>query len=275
MTARESASATAFLLDLDGTLYQGGGPIPGAPDLLEQLRERGTPFRLVTNTSSRPRSAILERLARYGFRVKPDEVFTSIRAGAALSQQLGFQRLLPLIRPAALEDLPGFILSGGTSGRPADGPVDAVLVGDLGESWNWAFMQEAFERIMEGAALIALSRDRYWRRDDRLVLDLGPFVAGLEYACGATAQIAGKPSRVFYDLVAGSLDPGGDMPRGAIAMVGDDVWSDVGGAQQAGLQGWLVRTGKFREDALVRSGVTPDRLLDSVTGLLQNDPDRT
>jgi ribonucleotide monophosphatase NagD (HAD superfamily) len=78
---------------------------------------------------------------------------------------------------------------------------------------------------------------------------------------------------VFYDMVVGSLDPAGAIPRGAIAMVGDDVWSDVGGAQQAGLQGWLVRTGKFREDALASSGVTPDRLLDSVTGLLQNDPD--
>jgi ribonucleotide monophosphatase NagD (HAD superfamily) len=47
-------------------------------------------------------------------------------------------------------------------------------------------------------------------------------------------------------------------------MVGDDLWSDVEGAQRAGLQGWLVRTGKFREDALRSSGIRPDRILDSV-----------
>ena len=272
MTAQAPPPARAFLMDLDGTLYQGGGPVSGAPGVLDALRRRGIPFRLVTNTSSRPRSALLARLAEYGFRVEPDEVFTSVGAGAALARQRGFRSLLPLVAPAALEDLAGFALSGGTSGRADDGPVDAVLVGDLGEGWNWALMQEAFARLMDGAALIALSRDRYWRRDDGLVLDMGPFVAGLEYACGVTAEIAGKPSRVFYDMVATALDPAGEIPRGTIAMVGDDVWSDVGGAQQAGLQGWLVRTGKFREDALAGSRVTPDRVLDSVTGLLPNDP---
>jgi ribonucleotide monophosphatase NagD (HAD superfamily) len=50
-------------------------------------------------------------------------------------------------------------------------------------------------------------------------------------------------------------------------MVGDDLWSDVQGAQRAGLQGWLVRTGKFREDVLLGSGITPDRILSSVTEL--------
>lgn len=267
-----TVQARAFLLDLDGTLYQGGGPVAGAPGVLDTLRRRGIPFRLVTNTSSRPRAALLDRLAEYGFQVEPDEVFTSIGAGTALARRRGFRRLLPLVAPAALEDLAGFALSGGTSGRAAGGPVDAVLVGDLGEGWNWALMQEAFARLMDGAALIALSRDRYWRRDDGLVLDMGPFVAGLEYAAGITAEIAGKPSEVFYDMVRDALDPAGEIPREAIAMVGDDVWSDVGGAQRAGFQGWLVRTGKFRDDALARSGVTPDRVLDSVTGLLPNDP---
>jgi ribonucleotide monophosphatase NagD (HAD superfamily) len=52
-----------------------------------------------------------------------------------------------------------------------------------------------------------------------------------------------------------------------MAMVGDDLWSDVQGAQHAGLQGWLVRTGKFRESALVESGIRPDRVLESVAAL--------
>jgi ribonucleotide monophosphatase NagD (HAD superfamily) len=51
-------------------------------------------------------------------------------------------------------------------------------------------------------------------------------------------------------------------------MVGDDLWSDVGGAQAAGLRGWLVRTGKFRPEALAAGEVVPDRVLDSVAGLL-------
>jgi len=117
---------------------------------------------------------------------------------------------------------------------------------------------------MSGASLIALSRDRYWLRDHRLALDAGPFIAALEFATGKSAAIAGKPSPGFYAaaLRSLSLDPG--TPA---AMVGDDLWSDIEGAQHAGLQGWLVRTGKYREEALRHSGITPDRVLDSIAAL--------
>jgi len=50
-------------------------------------------------------------------------------------------------------------------------------------------------------------------------------------------------------------------------MVGDDLWSDVLGAQRSGLQGWLVRTGKYQESALIGSGIEPDRILESVATL--------
>jgi ribonucleotide monophosphatase NagD (HAD superfamily) len=117
---------------------------------------------------------------------------------------------------------------------------------------------------MAGASIIALSRDRFWQRGDRLALDAGPFVAALEYASGAEAVVAGKPSRAFYAAALASL--GIASPADA-AMVGDDLWTDVQGAQQAGLEGWLVRTGKFRQDALRDSGITPHRVLPSVAAL--------
>ncbi|HEX7337840.1 MAG TPA: HAD hydrolase-like protein, partial [Gemmatimonadales bacterium] len=164
----------------------------------------------------------------------------------------------------ALEDMTGLELGGGTSGRPRFLRPDAILLGDLGERWSYQLLQEAFEYLMAGASLIALSRDRYWFRGDRLALDAGPFVAALEYAADRRAAVAGKPSPGFYAAALGSL---GLQPTAAAAMVGDDLWSDVRGAQQAGLQGWLVRTGKYREAALRESGITPDRILDSVAAI--------
>lgn len=262
----------AFLLDLDGTLYQGGAAVPGAPGILEELRRRDIPFRLVTNTTSRPRRILLGRLQGYGFRVAAVELFTAVSAGAGLAAERGYQRLLPLMAAEALEDLDGFELAGGTSGRPPGRTPDAVIVGDLGPGWSYDLMQEAFISLMDGAALIALSRDRYWRKGDDLALDLGPFVAGLEYAAGVEAVIAGKPSPAFYDTVVRDLDSSGVLPRSEIAMVGDDLWSDVEGARRAGLQGWLVRTGKFRADVLAASGLRPDRILDSVSGLALDGP---
>lgn len=254
-----------YLLDLDGTLYAGNSAIPGAPEALARLRKRGVPHRLVTNTTSRSRAMLVERLRGYGFEVSAEEIFTATLAGTELARAAGHRRVAPFVPEAALEDMAGLELGGGTSGkRPFEQAPDAVILGDIGEGWSYALLQEAFDYLMSGASLIALSRDRYWFRGDRLALDVGPFVAGLEYATGKSAMVAGKPSPAFYAAALQSL---GLDPRAPAAMVGDDLWSDVQGAQQAGLQGWLVRTGKYREEALRESGITPDRILDSVAAL--------
>jgi phospholysine phosphohistidine inorganic pyrophosphate phosphatase len=259
----ETTSPVAYLLDLDGTLYASGAAVPGAPEVLERLRRHGAPFRLVTNTTSRSRAMLVERLRGYGFRVEAEEIFTATLAGAALAREAGYRILAPFLPAPALEDLAGFDLVGGVTGRP--GVPEAVILGDLGEGWTYAVLQEAFEHVMAGAAIIALSRDRYWHRGDKLALDAGPFVRALEYATGAEARVGGKPSPAFYAAALASL--GLDVSAAA-AMVGDDLWSDVEGAQRAGLQGWLVRTGKFREDALRDAGITPDRVLPSVAALV-------
>jgi ribonucleotide monophosphatase NagD (HAD superfamily) len=143
-----------------------------------------------------------------------------------------------------------------------------VLLGDLADRWSYALLQEAFEYVMDGAELLTCSRDRFFRKGGTaggLALDAGPFVAALEYATGGEAIVAGKPSGAFFHAAVEALGPG--VRREAVAMVGDDLWSDVDGARRAGLQGWLVRSGKFREEQLAASGIVPDRVLGSVAEL--------
>lgn len=259
----EPAGPVAYLLDLDGTLYAGGAAVPGAPEALARLRRRGVPFRLVTNTTSRSRAMLVERMRGYGFAVDPSEIFTATLAGAIHAREAGIRVVAPFLPPAALEDLSGLELVGGSSGA-ARGTPHAVMLGDLAEGWSYEVLQEAFEYVMAGASIIALSRDRYWQRGDRLALDAGPFVAALEYATGVEAVVAGKPSAAFYAAALASL---GVARPGEVAMVGDDLWSDVEGAQRAGLEGWLVRTGKHRDDTLRDSGIVPQRVLPSVAAL--------
>jgi HAD superfamily hydrolase (TIGR01458 family) len=253
-----------YLIDLDGTLYVGGQAIAGAPGALQGLRSRNIPFRVVTNTTSRSRAMLVTRLEAYGFAIAAEEIFTATLAGAELARRAGFNSVSPFTPEPALEDLQGLELLGGTSGRAAGQVPDAILVGDLGDRWTYALMQEAFDYLMNGAAFIAFSKDRYWLRDGRLALDAGPFVAGLEFASRTQARLAGKPSTDFFRAALQSL---GSIPPDRVAMVGDDLWSDVQGAQIAGLQGWLVRTGKFRAAALEESGIVPDRILDSIAAL--------
>ena len=254
-----SPPPAGFLFDLDGTLYVGAAAVPGASEAVARLRAGGVPFRLVTNTTSRSRRMLVERLGGYGFTVEPEEIMTATLAGVELLRAQGHTRVAPFVPAGALEDMTGLTLAGGTSGQRR-GAVDAVVLGDLGDQWTYGLLQEAFEQLMAGAVLLALSRDRYFRQDGRLALDAGPFVAALEYAAGITAAVAGKPSPVFYQAAVHGLGVTSDR----VAMIGDDLWSDIEGAQRAGLQGWLVRTGKFREDVLRSSGIVPDRVLASV-----------
>ncbi len=251
-----------LLLDLDGTLYVDQDPIPGGPALLETLRERGIPFRCVTNTTSRSRRGLVERLWGLGYRISPDEIINPAVAAGRYAAAHGIRRVLALTPEPSLEDLEGLTFV------RFEEPCQAVIVGDLGERWDFGLLQLAFTRLHSGATLIALSRDRYFQKAGTLTLDAGPFVAALEYAAGKPAIVVGKPSREFFQLAVASLGlPAGTDPR-EVVVVGDDVWSDVRGAQEAGFQGWLVQTGKYREGVLAESGVKPDRVLRSVVELL-------
>lgn len=245
----------AYLLDLEGTLYADGDAIPGGPDTLASLRRRGIPFRCVSNTTTRSRAALSERLAGLGYDIPAAHILTPVSAALTYCRAHGFTRVAAYVRDGALEDLAGLdIVPWGGSRTPA-----AILVGDLGDRWTFEVMQEAFAQVMAGAALLALSRDRYFLRDGGLTLDAGAFVAGLEYAAGRSAIVLGKPSETFFRQARAMLDQAGE-----VVMVGDDLWSDIQGAQRAGLAAWLVRTGKFREDALRESGIRPDRIIGSV-----------
>jgi HAD superfamily hydrolase (TIGR01458 family) len=252
----------AYLFDLDGTLYVGSVPVPGAAEALSRLRRRAVPFRFVSNTTSRSRSSLAERLRAMGIEASAEQVHTPMVAAREFLTARGFGVIAPFTPRTALDDLGPATLAGGVSQRPRVKQPDAVLVGDLGEEWTYRLLQEAFDYVLDGAELVALSRDRYFRRDDHLALDAGPFVAAIEYAAGRQAELVGKPSRRFFRAAAAALHTAGSET--AVAMVGDDLWSDIRGAQEAGYAGWLVRTGKFRPDVLAASGIAPDRILDSV-----------
>jgi HAD superfamily hydrolase (TIGR01458 family) len=241
-----------LLLDLSGVIYVQDEAVPGAAEALERLRAAGLPIRLVTNTTMRPRRSILERLERLGIEADPAELITPASLAKRRCQEAGYDSVALVVLDELLEDLEGLEQQGDS--------VDAVIVGDLGDAWDYDVLNRAFRRLMEGADLIALQKNRYWETAEGLSLDAGPFVASLEYATGREAEVMGKPSEAFFELALGELGVSADRA----AMVGDDVEADVGGAMEAGLAGILVRTGKYREDLVTGSGIEPTATVDSI-----------
>jgi HAD superfamily hydrolase (TIGR01458 family) len=250
MTA--SLDVDALLLDIDGVLVTSWQAVPGAIEAVETLRAHGVPLRLITNTTTHTRVALAETLAEAGFSIAPDEIATAVTATASYLQA----------------EHPGagvFVLSDGDPGEDLGAvrivdvdDAEVVVLGGGCDDFSYDAMNRVFRRLHEGAAFVAMHRNLYWRTTDGLQLDGGAFVAALEAATGVVPAVCGKPSPAFFASALAML--GVAPPR--VAIVGDDVVNDVTGAQEAGLAGVLVRTGKFRPDDVDRG--EPDAVVDSL-----------
>jgi HAD superfamily hydrolase (TIGR01458 family) len=253
----ELAHIKAVAFDLDGVLYESDAPVQDAARTVAAVRENGRAVRFVTNTTSLSRRLIAARLQRLGFDASVDEIFCPSLAAASWLRQARRSAAL-FVRPEAREDFTGIVEDGDHPG--------AVVVGDLQEAWTFQRLNEAFRLVFEaGARLVGLGRTRYWKGPQGLQLDAGPFVAALEQATGSPALVFGKPELAFFAALADDLQ----MPPDRIAMVGDDVVTDVGASMRAGFFGVLARTGKFRPSDL-EGTVRPDLVVESVAALVQS-----
>jgi HAD superfamily hydrolase (TIGR01458 family) len=246
---------SGLLLDLDGTVYEDDGLIAGADAAIEALRAGGVPVRFVTNTTRVPRAAIAGWLEDFGVPATADDIFTPPHAAVSWLRQQGIRRVAVCLPEGSFAEFAEF--------EVVDDDPEAVVVGDLGHAWTFDVMNRVFRWLLDGVEFVALHRNRYWKTEGEWVLDVGAFVAAFEYATGRQATLVGKPSRPMFEAAARSM--GLALPD--VAMVGDDLQADVAGAQAIGIQGIMVRTGKFRVEKLKSSAVKPDLVVDSVAEL--------
>ena len=221
----------AVLFDLSGVLYIDDVALPGALESIEKLYKSDMPIRYVTNTTRTSRKSILKKLEDMGFNIPAEDLFT---APIATHTYLSINNLSPylLVHPNLEQDFADLI---------SDEP-NAVVLGDAAQAFSYDNMNDAFRLLIEGAPLIAMGKNQYFREDGELSLDMGPFVAALEYAANTEAVVIGKPSKTFFETAANGLD----CRLENVVMVGDDIKSDVIGSLDSGLQGVLVKTGKYQ-----------------------------
>jgi HAD superfamily hydrolase (TIGR01458 family) len=250
------ADVDAVLIDLDGVLYVEGQPIEGAVEAVGRLRDRDLSLRFVTNTTARSRGETFEKLVRLGIPVADRELVTPAALAVRYCVDHGHRRVSLVMNDEVKRD---FAELEETKAESAD----AVIIGDLGSAFGFDVLNHAFRQVMGGAQLIALQKNRYWMRADGLSLDVGPFVAAIEYATGREAYVVGKPARGFFEQVLAGI--GVDAARAV--MVGDDLESDIGGALAAGLRAILVQTGKYREELVRQSRIEPTATAPSIAAV--------
>ena len=143
------ATARGFLIDLDGTLLEAQNLVPGAAQALAFLKDREVPYRLVTNTTSKPHSAIMEKIRSHGLDIPPDAVITAPLIGREYLIQRGLTRCYPLVRDSLREDLHGIEF--------VEESPQAVLLGDLGEELSYASTQS---RVFVSCLIVKLPSSR-------------------------------------------------------------------------------------------------------------------
>ncbi len=272
------AGVRGLLLDLDGVLVLQGKAIPGAQEAMAEIDRRGIPYRVVTNTSLVSRPALSTWGKSLGLRIPPDRIMSALSCSAGYTARTFPGRPLFVIASEdAREEFAGQkLLTAAEADRKGAGAA-AVVIGDSPDEATYDNLNRAFRLIRGGAQLIAMHKNRWWLTPAGPTLDSGAYVAGLEYAASVKALVLGKPSEDFFREASSALleeisaSSGGRPARGDIAMVGDDLWTDVLSAQRLGLRGVFVLSGKHGREELTqaanagRGGGVPDLVAGSMS----------
>ena len=241
------------LFDLDGVFYVGDSIIPGGNETLKWLQINKIDYKFVTNNTTLSRKNLVKKLQKLGLKIDKNQVLSANYMGVLQLKKMGLKRCRLVLRPEAIIDYPSSV---------TDSP-EAIVVGDIGNSWSYDLMNDLMNQIIDGAKLIALHKGRYFQTESGLKLDSGAFVAALEHATGQNAHIIGKPSASFFEMASSVINANPDE----LIMLGDDLINDIEGAQQAGLHAVLVQTGKFRKDLVEKSSIIPNGIINSVADL--------
>ena len=244
-----------ILFDLDGVFYVSNQAIDGGQKLINSLRNKSIPFRFLTNTTTKTRREIREKLGSFGLLIDEKEIFSAAYIGINYLRSIGSPPCHLLIHDNIYSDYSEFDVH--------DRKPEFVVIGDRGNKWNYDDLNKAFRYLMEGAGLIALHKGRYFQTLQGLEIDIGAIITGLEYSSGQTAISLGKPNTNFFQTALEDIS----IEIGKAIMVGDDLINDIGGAQRTGMKGVLVRTGKFRKSNLSHSDVKPDFIIESINEL--------
>ncbi|XP_074088327.1 phospholysine phosphohistidine inorganic pyrophosphate phosphatase isoform X2 [Macrotis lagotis] len=235
--AQRLAGVRGLLLDVSGVLYDGGegggAPIPGSVEAVARIKQSGLKLRFCTNESQKSRDKFVGLLQRLGFDILVNEVTSPAPAACRILKERGLRPYL-LVHDDLRSEFDGMDTSN----------PNCIIIADAAEGFSYQNLNKAFQVLinLENPVLISLGKGRYYKESDGLMLDVGPYMKALEYACDVQAEVVGKPAPEFFQAALKEMG----LEAHETIMIGDDIVNDVGGAQRCGMRAMQVRTGKFR-----------------------------
>ncbi len=238
-----------FIIDMDGVLYRGGLPLPGAKDLLQHLEDRGSPYILVTNNSTRTPEQVASRLEEMGMSASPEQILTS-----ALATAQYLRSLLPAgarVYTIGEEGLYSALEAEGFSTE--EGEVEAVVVG-MDREVTYEKLKTATLAILAGAKFVGTNPDKTFPAEEAIVPGTGAILAAVEAATGVKPTVIGKPEPILIQI---ALERMGARPD-ETAIIGDRLETDILGGRNCHLTTILVLTGITQKEHLDSSEIQPE-----------------
>jgi 4-nitrophenyl phosphatase len=247
-----------LIIDMDGVLYRGDEVIPGTNDLIDFLREQGIGFVLATNNATRTPQKFVDKLAKMGVDVSPQEVLTSSQATAgylvgiappgARVFVVGMDGLQTALREA------GFCL--------VEERAEYVIVG-MDFAVCYERLAQAALQIRAGARFIGTNPDRTFPSERGIVPGAGSLLAFLETATDVKPMVIGKPETAMVEQALARMG----AHAASAAMLGDRLETDILAGRRAGVRTLLVLSGVTDRSLLAESEIQPDLVFDDVAHL--------
>ena len=245
-----------LLLDVYGVLEYKAEPCPGAIEFIAELNRRGVPYRLLTNSTLQSRQSMAEKLQKYGFEVKPEQVVTASSASAGYLRSVGAKSCRIIIDGKGTDEFAGLTID-------EENPEYLVL-GDARDGFNFKNINIMYRQLLAGAKLLVMIPNITSKEKDGPEITVGGYGKMLELAIKQPAVWIGKPSRTMFDVAMQDMG----LKNTDVLMVGDNVAIDVDGAKGANVASGLMLTGEF-SDKRPGPDDNPDYVFENILDILK------
>lgn len=233
------------LIDLDGVLRINKTPADGVDEFLKFLAESKIPACILSNSTLYGAKEIK------GF-FDTNKLGHNFPIITAVEATANYVKEKYNTVSVFVDDRVKYLFSGLTDNKNPE----AIVVGDLGKTWNYEIINAIFKKVLDGADLIAMQKNKYWKTpEDGYLIDAGAFIAGFEFSTNKKAILIGKPSPLYFKS---GIEATGNSKDTEFIMIGDDLISDIAGAKKVNAKTILILTGKTKETDLKNSEIQPD-----------------
>lgn len=247
-----------YLIDMDGVIYRGSEPIPGAAEFIAWLQEEDIPYLFLTNNSTYTPLDVVVKLKKFGIESSVDHVFTSAMATAEFVHHQRPNGTAFVIGEGGLLNALNEVQYAITRESP-----DYVIVGE-GRVLNYELVEQAHRFVANGAGLISTNADTWCPTDSGPRPGCGAIVALLESASGRKAYHVGKPNPFMMRAARKRIG----LSTDDVVMIGDTMETDIRGATDLSFKSILVLTGSTTIDSMKEYPFRPTRVVDSIAELV-------